>query len=388
MKNNYTKISTAKLAAYSAMAGSFIAFYSEADAQIVYNDIPDIFLSDDGTGNDTDTLDLDGDGVYDFLFDVNYTTTGSSWQLTRLWGYISASYGVGDPFNDVIGYNGAFLPYASVLYTGDNIGPEEYFSTLYNIAFLAAYYYLDTQGQWVGATDKFLGIKFKIGSTRHFGWIRMDVTLYPPTITIKDYAYNATPLEAIAAGDMGTPFSPCETPSPEVLLVTAAGAKIGWDSVDGAQNYRVHYREMGETEWIKAHTSKPRKKLEGLNCGVTYEYQVAAICTDGVSIAVSEYSPIATFTTGSCKMGADNESEVALNIMPNPAQSFINLYIEGLESEKLKVEVYNVVGELITGMQVQRDEEMQMDVSALQSGVYTVVISDGSQSVASQFVKQ
>ena len=47
--------------------------------------------------------------------------------------------------------------------------------------------------QWCyGVTDKYLGLRFKIGTNTHYGWIRLDVDITTANWKIKDYAYNAT----------------------------------------------------------------------------------------------------------------------------------------------------------------------------------------------------
>jgi hypothetical protein len=56
------------------------------------------------------------------------------------------------------------------------------------------------RGHWVNVNDKYLGLRFKIGSDTHYGWARMSVGSSGDTWVIKDYAYNATPDESINAG--------------------------------------------------------------------------------------------------------------------------------------------------------------------------------------------
>ncbi|MFN0276518.1 MAG: T9SS type A sorting domain-containing protein [Chitinophagales bacterium] len=385
MNKNYKKNSANKLAAYSAMAGAFIAVGTDANAQVTYVDISDELVEI----GELFEMDLDGDSQGDLLFQV-VSTSGGSWSFNRVFGYISTSvYSMGDPSNNVIGYSGAFLPYGSALNSGDNIGAGEDFLSVYNVAFLGSIYGGITYGPWADQTDKYLGVKFIVGGNTHYGWVRMDATVGPVSLTIKDYAFDATPDMAIAAGDVGGGGLTCDTPSPSVLVVSSTGAKIAWEAVEGAGNYKIQYRVVGSGTWQKEHTSKLKQRLTGLACSTTYEYQVAAVCTDGVEVGVSEYSAIATFTTGACRLsGVDGSDDIAISISPNPAQSFINLYTDGFETETITIEVYNVLGERITGMEVQLEDIVQLDVSTLQSGVYTVIISDGSQSIADQFVKQ
>ena len=55
-------------------------------------------------------------------------------------------------------------------------------------------------GQFLGVNDKFLGVKFLIGSNTHYGWARLDVTAGADTIRLKDYAYSQNADLPILAG--------------------------------------------------------------------------------------------------------------------------------------------------------------------------------------------
>ncbi|OMP30591.1 T9SS type A sorting domain-containing protein [Mangrovimonas sp. DI 80] len=50
----------------------------------------------------------------------------------------------------------------------------------------------------IATPNKYVGLRFKLGSNTHYGWVRLDVNAN--NITIKDYAYNTTPGESINAG--------------------------------------------------------------------------------------------------------------------------------------------------------------------------------------------
>jgi hypothetical protein len=58
--------------------------------------------------------------------------------------------------------------------------------------------------QWCGGVfDKYIGLRFKIGSNIHYGWVRLDVDITTANWKIKDFAYESTPDVTIAAGDNG-----------------------------------------------------------------------------------------------------------------------------------------------------------------------------------------
>ena len=53
---------------------------------------------------------------------------------------------------------------------------------------------------WKNRKNKYLGLKFSINGQMHYGWAQMDVTS-PTQWVIKDYAYTATPIMPILAGE-------------------------------------------------------------------------------------------------------------------------------------------------------------------------------------------
>ena len=197
MKKELQNKRNQKLAGYSALAAAFIAIGADADAQIVYTDIIDLTINiDEGY-----ILDLNGDGFGDFVFQAVEVLPGV-WTAGIVQGILT-SYSVGGPSNAVIGYTGPILPYASALNASDPIGAAADFVTnSYNQAFLASIYSGVTYGPFADVTDKYLGVKFLIGADLYYSWFRLDVTVDPITITIKDYAYNSNPDESLIAGEI------------------------------------------------------------------------------------------------------------------------------------------------------------------------------------------
>ena len=60
--------------------------------------------------------------------------------------------------------------------------------------------YQISNGAFLGVNDKFLGVKFLIGTNTHYGWARLDVSANADTIRLKDYAYNVAADSPILAG--------------------------------------------------------------------------------------------------------------------------------------------------------------------------------------------
>lgn len=194
MKKLYKTNKAGKLAAYSAMAGAFVAAGTDANATIVYNDIDDVTF---GIG-EFFAVDVDDNGTFDFL--MQGVTNSSNWTFASVIGNFS-SYGYGGPSNMIVGYTGAILPYGSALNAGEEIGPDNGFvSNTYNRAWLASIYSGVTYGQFPDVTDKYIGVQFDIDGSIHYGWVRVDVAVGPISVTVKDMAYDDVADFAIEAG--------------------------------------------------------------------------------------------------------------------------------------------------------------------------------------------
>ncbi len=98
-----------RLKQYSALTGSLLAIAGTSDAQIVYTDVnPDRVLSSVG---DTMQLDLDNDGITDYVFrTIQYNTNTASWYRA---GLVPSPYTTSNP-NQLVGYAAAPFPDGTV----------------------------------------------------------------------------------------------------------------------------------------------------------------------------------------------------------------------------------------------------------------------------------
>ncbi|MEZ5012826.1 MAG: T9SS type A sorting domain-containing protein [Chitinophagales bacterium] len=194
MKKIYISKNAGKLAAYSAMAGAFVATTTEAKAEVVYSDPDDVTVE---LGQYL-PVDIDGDGGVDFMI-LCTSLIPSNWTAGVAIGYY-AGLGYGNPSNFMVGYNLGILPYGSALNSGDMIDAGAGFTSYYT-AFLASIYSGATYGAFANQTDKYLGFQFIAGDgDLHYGWMRLDATVGPVTITVKDYAYDDVANYGIEAG--------------------------------------------------------------------------------------------------------------------------------------------------------------------------------------------
>jgi hypothetical protein len=191
-----------KLKSYSALAGTLIAAGSSADAQIVYTDVlPDAVVATGGSYN----LDVDNDGTADFALGVVHQTYlyGGTFPIQYDFTVIAPV----DPLNAVDTIAGGNT-------AAHNIGDMINGSLLWEDGAAASYQLMAlafappfsayNTGNFLGQTDKYIGLRFKIAGADHYGWARVDVNSTSTILTVKSYAYDATPGTGITAGMTST----------------------------------------------------------------------------------------------------------------------------------------------------------------------------------------
>jgi hypothetical protein len=183
-----------KLKAYSLTAGT-LTMAAAANGQIMYTDI----TPDQTVANNTPfALDMNGDAVNDFNFNGIFYQDS-----TGTYGYSLINVPTA---NGVLGqlFMSAY-PLPSVLNAGDSIRPSandwQAGSINGGLQYMAVVVANGpSYGNWGGQNDKYLGVRFTAASQTHYGWIRCSVSADGSIITIKDYAYNATPGIGLTAG--------------------------------------------------------------------------------------------------------------------------------------------------------------------------------------------
>jgi hypothetical protein len=188
------------------------------------------------------TLDVNGDGITDFtFFDTTYPPIGSLWVS----GAGSAANGV------ALRRSGRFQNIgAAALRSGHRIGPKTRFrssgrSLLMAEGYQGIYppYPVWCAGPWKDKQDRYLGLKFMIGSEIHYGWARLSETCSHgdwQTAVLTGYAYETIPNQPIKAGqEQGTdngveqPDSadlsqPAQSPATLGMLARGARERAAW----------------------------------------------------------------------------------------------------------------------------------------------------------------
>ena len=181
-----------KLKSYSALAGSIALMSTQADAQIIYTDInPD---STTNIGGNFYNLDLDNGGVFDYTITLNIGTAST---------YTSQQVAISPTgSNGIAGDTVGAYVYPFAFNSGDTIKSTLQFNFTASQSMASYFGSGYSYGNFLGQTDKFIGLQFNIGTNLHYGWARFDVDSTASLFTIKDYAYNSVPDAYILAGEM------------------------------------------------------------------------------------------------------------------------------------------------------------------------------------------
>ncbi len=202
MKNPISK----KLKAYSLTAGSLIATLP-ASAEIIYTDINPDSVMNAHWNYDTLQLDLNQDDVTDYYlyasswsigtwinhhyYDIKCSPANNNYMVTNPSSMFPLVLSNANTISSKNNW-GTYSSLASAKFESDCCG---------NFTSLTNYYPVRSDGNFIGVTDAYIGLKFEINGAFHYGWILVDVSQYADKLTVKSYAYNNIAGEEINAGE-------------------------------------------------------------------------------------------------------------------------------------------------------------------------------------------
>ena len=160
--------------------------------------------------------------------------------------------------------------------------------------------------------------------------------------------------------------------------ITNNSADISWTQQGDVTSWDVNYKVAGATAWNSATTTTNPYTLSGLSDNTTYEVQVIAHCTNGVT---SDPSATITLTT----VGINDYELNNVVVYPNPTTGMIQ--IQNTESRIQDVEVYDAYGKLLNVVTVN-DNATALDLSGYAAGTYFVKIMTENGVVTKRVVKQ
>ena len=371
MKKSLTK--AGKLAAYSGMAGAFLAGGHEADAAIQFTDVNfDVPL------NSSFNIDFDGDGVFDatvLQISYGYATTYSS-------NGIVAFNGNG---NNFVGYGSTTgFVYASALASGALIGATgtavpNIFVGASGVFPFATMNYFDSIGQWTApGTDAFIGMEFLAGDgSTYNAWIRCLVT-DQFNVRVVSYAWQDDG-SAIAAGDEGTAVCTSANPPANPTHVDGASSvTLNWDPVTNSVACQVRGTRVtppGPSPSLNIFGTEPSSTVvpyAAAGAGTTWSWEVRCACSIS-PIDATAFSESDTFNVPTLRI----EQEMEAALFPNPASDQVMLGT-GIAAERdTEIRIMDLTGRVVDFVILPEDaRNIQLDVSALENGMYFVQVGE------------
>lgn len=207
MKKTTQKNLSKRLLKYGAFSAAILGC-ADASGQIVYTDIDDEVIP---SGNIL-LIDVNDDSTGDFLFVAN--TAGNFNFLEPINSADADMYNS----NGFVGVFNEPYAYPSNLAAGAVIDEDATFqiSERGDMNYASCSF---PGSQFCDGTEGFIGILLQVGADTHYGWVRVQVAVDNSSTTIKDFAYNTIPGEAIQAGQ--TTLSVGNFSMNEVKIVTA-----------------------------------------------------------------------------------------------------------------------------------------------------------------------
>jgi len=376
-----------RLAAYSAMAATVMAFQNEADSQVIYTDInPDKVLLTTGP-LDTLHLDVDGDAITDFIFNAfyfytSYTASALNYDHLSVDGVNGARIAYTLQSTNIYTWSYALFTNLSARFAqllpqttpiNNTLNFANHAELFYQQCFAAMYSsmmdYCWTEGM-PSNIIKYIGFRLKNGPLKYYGWMRVSIhkstpfVPVPTSIKLYDYAINWTPNTSIMAGEglfcLATDVIGTGTTAPHF-------AKVYWEPRVGIDHYEVDYRIPGgvwETKLVPP--EKNSTKINGLTCSTDYEWRVRCACMDG---SFSDYSESLFFTTAECRLEGETleENDDAVTLYANANRLYV--YFDDAQIAPSQLMIYNMMGQLVLETTVTRQQNI-FEVS-VPSGMYT-----------------
>ena len=207
---------SSKLKSYSVAAGSLVISGVATAQNLQYTDVnPDVILDKNSGPFD---MDFNNDATTDMTFEVAFATgSGSSTYMGIPFTYVyngsqaSVTPGaLGGVQGQIVGSSSTFgvtaLNSGDAIAAANNFGSQQATIGLKGNVSVPAFNinYAFNQGEFLGASEKFLGMKFSVGTNIHYGWVRLSLDTLDAAglkLIIHDYAYNGDADQPINAGD-------------------------------------------------------------------------------------------------------------------------------------------------------------------------------------------
>ena len=154
-----------------------------------------------------------------------------------------------------------------------------------------------------------IGLRFKIGTDYHYGWMRLQQTNCGgggvPKVYLRGYAYESVAEGPIYAGDLTYVVRPM------VAEIRHNAAMITWNHLVGIDHFEIQHRQVGELNWTSATlpAGVPESHMiSGLLNNTEFEYKMIGYY-DSTETQSTAWSAIDAFAT-ICQMPENLEVAV------------------------------------------------------------------------------
>ena len=227
-----------RLSGYAASTGALLALGSIAKSQVVYSGIQNIQIN---MPDEYMEVDIDGDMINDFVIGIGASSssyTSGSYYIRNAFGWAAIVNARTDSYanswitrmTSIISHSGPYssitntnsVPIVNGLYPGVNVNSSQtmwsnltypYYQGALGVGYLVSWigpsssgFYAIGYGDFFGQ-ERYIGIRFYIGTEQHYGWIRVSLGEYIDPVTIIDWAYESTPGVGINTGVPTIEFS-------------------------------------------------------------------------------------------------------------------------------------------------------------------------------------
>ncbi len=337
-------------AAFGLVVFSFFTL-TDSFAQVIYTDIvPDTVVTDGSY-----SFDFDNDGINEFQINqalieacnkirvIGHTDTSIDHLVATA--MVDADYTMRFPQNAVI-------------------DPSDPFQNS------NSYIQLEDTSEWAGYFEGYVGVLISLDGQTHYGWVRIGVAADGSTVTIKDYAYEATPNTAIQAGMGSLPVELAEFNA----QVDHEDILLRWSTLSELDNAGFEVQQKINDSF------EPVAFVPGMgttNQGQDYMYRIAKAGVGDMQFRLRQVDINGSFSYSSLvNVSVDlPASHVVSDAYPNPfnPQSTFSLTVN--ETQDVTVGIYNAVGQKVadvyTGMlEANQTRTFTIDGSQLSSGIY------------------
>ena len=178
------------------------------------------------------------------------------------------------------------------------------------------------------------------------------------------------------------PVDPCGAPTGlTVNNITHNSATVSWTAGGDETAWSVQYKSDDASQWQEANVQTTSHTIEGLNPQTHYAVRVKAVCAPG-----SESG----FLNGEFTTNPDAIDNITLanniNLMPNPADNYIDLRINSNVNVKEAV-VYNAFGQMVQTVELN-DNYARIDLNNMAAGMYFVRVNSDNVSATKKFIRK